>query len=661
MRHPWEFLRTGRKWIFLFGLTVLLPSLFLGLLSIRAFKGETIRQQYQRKERQQQIVRFLESDLNNWLFSLQTNSRRPSEHLFDFQIEGNDILFPALNVLISSSRSSRPGVSLSAEELRQWQQARITKMENSLSVTRAKARLSYQRIVQTQPRLAPLARLALLRLSLQGREYKEAAAWLNAIREKDADALTESGIPIWVACGLLLISSDLGCQSNDGAPSPSAEFLCSILARLVSGRWKLEATQWVVYASELSSGLRACQPKIGISQTHLFAATIAQAQQIHGRLHYLIEIYPQFLATRDQVNMANSVGGPVGKKYLPALKALLVLFPGKDRSSGYLLDAGRLKDQAERRLAELTVADDFTGVIHNLNTKEEAQYIASIRIASFPSFEIVFNERTDRGSFFNLQKHFFVYSTIVLLLVTLLGLAFTYRAVSHEMEVSRLKADFVAAVSHEFRSPLTSILALLERLESGKINDSATLKRYHRVIHQEVHRLSLLVNGLLDFARLEQGKKEFDLEPSNLVDLAKGTVKSFHDLGHADRLTFVEAEMSEPLVVSADRTAVAQCIQNLIDNAIKYSPKNSPVTVVTGRENGEVFLEVCDRGSGIPVSEQQKIFEHFYRARSTDIHNVKGAGIGLALVKRIMEGHGGRVTVDSRPDEGSKFRLVFPG
>jgi len=125
-------------------------------------------------------------------------------------------------------------------------------------------------------------------------------------------------------------------------------------------------------------------------------------------------------------------------------------------------------------------------------------------------------------------------------------------------------------------------------------------------------------------------------------------------------VNLVETEMPGLPLVSADPVAITQCIQNLIDNAIKYSPNGTPVLVQTGRENGEVFLEVSDRGLGIPVSEQPRIFEQFYRARNTEIHNVKGAGMGLALVKRIMERHSGRVTVESRPGEGSKFRLVFP-
>ena len=645
-----QYLRSGRKWVLLFGLTVLLPSLFIGLLALRTFKGEESRQQFRRKERQQQIIRFLETDLNNWLFSLQSHSKA-SETLFRFEIDDDQILFPELNITISSYRSRQPVLSLSTEEARLWQEAQKTEMQNRVNATLGKARPAYLQLVNQQPLIAPLARLALLRLALEEKDFNDATRWLNAIRANDRRAITESGIPIFVASALLIAAHMHSCQTAEGSSSFNSEYMNDTLSCLVRGQWRLTGAQWVLYADEVSAALEGCTRQLQADST-------AQTQRIRKLIHPLLDAYPQVL-----VLAKDHTGGiPLEKRYFPELEAFIVVTPGLEQTLGYVVSAQALIELAETRLNDLTTMEDFRGNL--VSTDKHRQPIPAdmemMRLNSFPPFQVTFTERQGSGGPLNFHKHFFLYSMILLLSVALLGIVFTYRAVSREVEVTRLKSDFIAAVSHEFRSPLTSMSTLLERLDGGKVRDEEMLHKYHRVIRQELHRLSLLINGLLDFARLEDGKKEFSLEPSNLFELARESVNSFHNLGHADRVNLVEPETPDPPVVAADRVAIAQCIQNLIDNALKYSPTGTPVLVQAGRENGEVFLEVSDRGLGIPLSEQPKIFEQFYRAKHIEVHNVKGTGMGLALVKRLMEKHNGRVTVESRPGEGSKFRLVFP-
>jgi signal transduction histidine kinase len=228
------------------------------------------------------------------------------------------------------------------------------------------------------------------------------------------------------------------------------------------------------------------------------------------------------------------------------------------------------------------------------------------------------------------------------------------------MEASRMKADFVSSVSHEFRTPLSAIDALLERLESGKVRNEEMLHRYYRASRQEVQRLTGMVNQLLDLSRLNEGRKQLSFGTIDLNRLAEDAIQSFRNLGFGERLV-PALDLESPLNVSADSDAAYQCIHNLIDNALKYSPKRSPVTIGSGRRDGVVFLRVSDRGPGIASEEQDLIFDQFYRARSADVGGVQGAGIGLALVRRIMRAHGGTVTLESRVGEGSTFELTFPG
>jgi signal transduction histidine kinase len=247
----------------------------------------------------------------------------------------------------------------------------------------------------------------------------------------------------------------------------------------------------------------------------------------------------------------------------------------------------------------------------------------------------------------------------LLLGVMLLSSLFVYRAISQEARLSRLRTDFVSAVSHEFRTPLSSILALSERLESARIRDPEKLDEYHHVIGREARRLSALVTRLLDFAQMAEGKSVYTFERVALVPIAREAIQSCHDTGPSQRIALRE-ESAAPLWIRADRTALRHCIQNLIENAIKYSPPDSPITVTCGSANGSSLVEVQDRGIGVPVAEQDRIFEKFYRGRQAAELNVQGVGIGLSLVKHVMESHGGDVSVESRPGEGSRFRLRLP-
>lgn len=282
----------------------------------------------------------------------------------------------------------------------------------------------------------------------------------------------------------------------------------------------------------------------------------------------------------------------------------------------------------------------------------------SLIFEGFPFFRVMFSEPQPSGSS-GLRRHAFAYSTVALVLVTIVGSMFVHRTVSQEVRVSELKNDFVSAVSHEFRSPLSSILALSERLESARVNDPDQLRQYHLAIGREARRLSALVTRVLDFAQIEEGRKVYALERVELVGIVREAIQS---CAHAVRPERVElhGDDAAPLWVRADRTALQHCIQNLIENAAKYSPPDTPVSVTCAGANGAAIVEVRDRGIGIPASEHARIFEKFYRgARATDLH-VQGVGIGLALVKHVVDGHGGSVSVQSEPDQGSCFRLQLP-
>ncbi len=454
MRTFAEVLRSGHKRAFLFGLTVFLPSLFIGLLTFRAFQGEESRQQFQRKERQHKIIRFLETELNNWLFSLQSHSGT-ADAVFKFQSKDNEILLPELNVTISSYRARKP-LSLSTEEIRLWQEMQKAEMRNRAKASLRETRVAYQRLVNHQPRLAPLARLALLRLAVEQKDFNDADRWLNLIRKNDGRAFTESGIPISVASALLLAEHKLGCVAVKGGSFATSEVLDETLGRLIGGQWRLTGTQWALYAGEICATLQRCPER---SQT----ANLSRAERISKLIHPLLDAYPQVLALAQSL----TGGAPLEKKYFPELDSFIAVIPGLDRSLGCVVGRQSLEELAKARLSELTATEDFTGKLARAdrNGQDIPVDMEVMGLNSFSPFQVSFTERRGSGGLLNVRKHFFSYSLVLLLIVAVMGMVFTYRAVSHEVEVARLKSDFIAAVSHEFRSPLTSMSTLLERLD----------------------------------------------------------------------------------------------------------------------------------------------------------------------------------------------------
>ena len=240
------------------------------------------------------------------------------------------------------------------------------------------------------------------------------------------------------------------------------------------------------------------------------------------------------------------------------------------------------------------------------------------------------------------------------------GIGLTYRNVSKEVALARLKSDFVSNVSHELRTPLSLIRLYAETLEMGRLNSRDKYEEYYRIIRKESERLTALINNILDFSRIEAGRKEYDFRETDIAELVRNTLESYRYQIEQQGFVLQENIASDLPPVQVDREAISRSLVNLVNNALKYSQTEKFLGVKLYRENGSVKLEVSDRGIGIPRSEQHKIFEKFYRVGDPLVHNTKGSGLGLSLVRHIAHAHGGEVVVDSAPGEGSKFTLTLP-
>jgi len=257
-----------------------------------------------------------------------------------------------------------------------------------------------------------------------------------------------------------------------------------------------------------------------------------------------------------------------------------------------------------------------------------------------------------------LRYNYTVLGALSLLMIG--GIFLTYRNVSREMNLARLKSDFVANVSHELRTPLALIRLYAETLELGRLTAKDKYQEYFRIIREESERLTALINNILDFSRIEAGRKEYEFKETNLPDLVRSTLDSYRFQIEQNGFAFEENISRDIPPVNVDREAIARSLLNLVNNALKYSKDHKFIGVSLYRTNGSVKLEVRDHGIGISPGEQEKIFEKFYRCGDPLVHNIKGSGLGLSLVRHIVRAHGGDVQVESTPEKGSKFTIALP-
>jgi signal transduction histidine kinase len=229
-----------------------------------------------------------------------------------------------------------------------------------------------------------------------------------------------------------------------------------------------------------------------------------------------------------------------------------------------------------------------------------------------------------------------------------------------QLALAQKKTDFVSNVSHELKTPLTSIRMFAELLQQCGADDPARRAKYLRIITLESERLTRLINNVLDFARIEKKHKNYHKSGADLFPVIERVWEAqaehlaeagFTSQWHAD---------DPPYPVHADPDAISQVVVNLLSNAEKYSTERKDVTLHTWKENGSLCVAVLDRGDGIPAGEERKIFEAFYRCDDSLASGVQGSGLGLTLARRIAQDHGGSIEVRPRAGGGSEFTLRLP-
>jgi len=262
-----------------------------------------------------------------------------------------------------------------------------------------------------------------------------------------------------------------------------------------------------------------------------------------------------------------------------------------------------------------------------------------------------------------LARNSFLHSagaTFLVLVFLLGGIALTIRATDREARLAQAKSNFVSNVSHELKTPLSLLSLFSEILELDRVNSEEKKTEYYRIIRHESLRLNKMIDNILDFSKIEAGRKAYVFADGDMGEVIEHVLSSYRfqiiNSGF-DIQTKIQPSLPSVLI---DRDAMAQAISNLLDNAIKYSGEVKQLTITTETLGTDLSIEIADHGIGIPRAEQAKIFEKFYRVGNGLVHDVKGSGLGLSLVKHIIEAHNGTISVESDVGKGSRFRILLP-
>jgi signal transduction histidine kinase len=251
----------------------------------------------------------------------------------------------------------------------------------------------------------------------------------------------------------------------------------------------------------------------------------------------------------------------------------------------------------------------------------------------------------------------------VLVLAIGVGSWLIVRSLNSELKLARQKTDFVGNVSHELKTPLTSIRMFSELLAEGRVTDQAKQRSYLNIITAEAARLTRLINNVLDFSRMERGEKKYNFQPCDLVEVVRAAAQTFRPHLEAGGFKFDCVLPDTAVPVRGDADALSQIIVNLLSNAEKYSNGGKEITLELGRRESPLphaEVKVLDRGSGVPRGSEEKVFEKFYRAHDSLSSGVQGSGLGLTIARQIARAHGGDVVYEPRAGGGSCFILRLP-
>ena len=506
---------------------------------------------------------------------------------------------------------------------------------------------SYRQALRTagQPVQRAYARLMLGRVLTKAGRLQDATTHYRAILSSPSDVTDDLGVPLWLYAAGRLVAGGIDVS----------EVLERAQRDVTGNHWFSSPPTEVYMLRDLVVNLASAEADSG------FHAGVAKLSDSVAERLVLVE---QTLALqRDLAGLG--LTPPVTRP--GSLEPRWVLYGSLE----WLVSTALPLGDSPATVVAVQARDAFSSAEH---TSASLNTVGALRLRprdssggrllgpAFPGIKVEFAAGDDTGflAAWNLQRSFYLVTLLLVLSVTLFGAYLLWRDVRRELRLAELRTQFVSGVSHELKTPLTAIRMFAETLRMRRSTDTRVQDEYLDTIVHESERLTRLLNNVLDFSKLEQGKKQYQREPCSLSEIVEATANAMrYPLQQQGFELHVETADDLPSV-DVDRDAIEQALLNLLTNAMKYSGESRDIDLRLRQCNGDALIEVSDRGVGIEPEEQVRIFEKFYRAHTPENDHIPGTGIGLTLVEHIAKGHGGCVTVQSVPTKGSTFSLHLP-
>ena len=651
----------GQRLVGVFALFILLPGAFLGVFALRVLRQESqLARQRTRESLErtaEEIGRDLDSEFRRWNDAVRSAASlerplvvnsfpeivgqafaEPGGGVFLSMSDERLEVFPA-GAILYVSRSPAPAQAAPSQPLVGLAEAESLEIarKNYPSAIRAYRNLLDSADAGSRPLV--LQRLA--RTLRKASRLEEAAGAYRDLRHLDA---------VWIG-GLpsdLIAQAELcSLASERGDTADLAQEATAFYRDLATGKWLLDKPRYLYY-SDL--GRTWCR------DSRVEAGEFNSLHATEGRRLALSRAAENFLDNPRTV--------------LPGEDLAYLAFRNTDPFAAILVSADVLGSRWWQRILS-SRWEDLEGVLY----AAEGSAVFGSPPPATPPFAVTRDLRIDdtpwllqiwpgrpEGIYADIRQKRTLSLTMLGFVTVLLafGSYLTVRIVKRELEIARLRADFVSTVSHEFRSPLTGIRQLGGMLLDGRVTDPEKQRGYFKMIVQESDRLARLVENILDFSRMEEGRREYRFEPLDPSPWLRKLVPDFGSEIAANGVT-VEANIPDGLPsISADGQALGSAVRNLLDNAVKYSPGEKTVWLDAEAAAGAIRIAVRDRGVGISEHDRKHIFDRFYRAEGDISKRVKGAGLGLSLVQHIVAAHDGTVECRSRVGEGSTFTIRLP-
>ncbi len=683
-------------------LLIILPSAILGYLGFKSIEDRGLRL----KDNYQGLARLLRDNIEDELLNFEgtflrditTKNWNKDVLTIKHQLSQTQDQHPSINEIFLMDTEGaviHPKITLSVRGAMQPEQVIIQASKNELIQSGERyefkeknypiAMVYYKKAMEqaTSRQLRSYTRLLVGRCYFKMKNYQKAAQEFRKLLEESGDVQTPGGTPLKIVC-LSQLSETYALLGQD---QTQRHTLLDLYEGLISTPMGFDSYDF--YLQTVKTKLEQASQMHDWGKEDLVRLDELKKEETNqmGRVRYLQLIQTDILSQLKSEPAFNSKENAQGSR-LP-VRYTVKDIEGKSYQIGYV-PLSSPQGQTAGRILVYQIDKEFvlTKLLSDIEKKGNLGYNIQLGIFSeeesllypaktpsppralaaesfsqfFPSWRLVLFDKMGKTVELIVRKEKRLYGAVLfgIFSIILVGIIMTLKAAMHEAKVARMKSEFVSSVSHELKTPLSLIRLFGETLELDHVKDKKQRKQFSGIIARESQRLSHLIDNVLDFSKIDSGRKEYAFEEADLVKVVSNTLEAYKFHLRDQGFEFVVSLPQSPILMQLDKDAISQALLNLLSNAEKYSKERKYIGVDVIPKDNNVWISVKDKGSGIPESSLKHLFDKFFRGEDGAALDAQGSGLGLTIVKHIVESHRGQISVESKVGQGSRFTIKLP-